>query len=182
MDIPSLFTPIAHAQEAAQSSSPTAVLGLNLTLFIAQVINFGIVLFILWKWVFTPVTKALQARTAKIEKSLNDAERISKEKEDFEKWRHLEISKARQEAATIVTKAQADAGAAKDQILQQTKEEQQKLVDQAKKQIEQEKHLRLQSAKSELADLVTNATEKIIKQKLDAKKDEELIKEMLKSL
>ena len=180
MDLISSIIPVARAaQDTAANSSPVAVLGLNLKLFIAQLINFAIVLFILWKWVFTPVTKALTARTEKIEKSLHDADRIQKEKQEFEQWRQQEMGKARQEASAIVSKAQTDAGKVKDEIMEQTKAEQLKLVEQSRKQIEQEKNQQLQSAKSELADLITTATERVVRQKLDAKKDAELIKESL---
>jgi len=180
------FIPLAHAAEAVAAaeveSGILGKLGIDLKLFIAQLINFAIVLLVLWKWVFIPVSKKLQERTDKIEKSLNDAERITREKQEFENWRQQELTKARQEASSIVTTAQADAVKAKDQILQQTKEDQQKLIEQAKMHIEQEKTAQLQSAKNELADLVTNATEKILRSKLDPKKDAELIKESLKSI
>ena len=36
LDIQSLFIPVVQAQEAAQSTSPVEVLGLNFKLFIAQ--------------------------------------------------------------------------------------------------------------------------------------------------
>ena len=154
-------------------------LGLNVKFFIAQLINFGILLLIFWKWILPSVTKAMQARTERIEKSLTDADRIEKEKKEFETWRQTEMSKARQEASSIVTSAQTEAGKAKQQILDQTKLDQQKLVDQAKTQIESEKNKALQDAKGELADLVTNATEKILRKKLDAHSDQQLIKESL---
>jgi len=173
---------VAHAQEVAQSSSPTAVLGLHLGQFIAQLINFGIVLLIFWKWVLPAVMKNLQSRTARIEKSLKDAERVEKEKLEFEQWRQAEMSKTRQEASSIITKAQSEANQVKDQTIQQTKEEQQKLVEQAKKQIEQEKNSMMSSAKSELADLITGTAEKILKEKMDKKKDEEIIKNALKNI
>jgi F-type H+-transporting ATPase subunit b len=178
-----LLIPVAHAQEtAAASSGGIATLGLNVKFFIAQLVNFGILLLIFWKWILPNITKALSERTARIEKSLTDADRIEKEKKEFEVWRQTEMSKARQEASTIVTSAQTEAGKAKQQILDQTKLDQQKLVDQAKVQIESEKNKALQDAKRELADLVTNATEKILRHKLDPKHDQELIKESLKSI
>jgi F-type H+-transporting ATPase subunit b len=182
MDIQSFFIATAHAQKAAASASPTAAFNLNAQLFLAQLINFAIVLFILWKWVFTPVAKKLQERTDRIEKAMADANSTEKEKQEFAVWKQQEMSKARQEASSIVTAAQSDANKAKDDILHQTKDEQQKLIDQAKKQIEQEKNSQLQSAKAELADLITNATEKILRQKLDPKKDGELIKESLTNI
>ena len=182
IDIQSIFIPVAHAQEAAQSASPVAVLGLNWQLFIAQLINFAIILFILWKWVFTPVAKKLQERTDKIEKAMRDANTTEKEKQEFAVWKETEMRKTRQEAGSIITAAQLDATKAKDEILKQSKEEQLKLVEQAKKQIEQEKNLQLQSAKSELADIVTSAAEKILRHKLDDKGDKELIKESLANI
>ena len=177
-----IFNSIAYAQETTASAGPTAAFNLNAQLFIAQLINFAVVLFVLWKFAFKPITKKLTERTERIEKSLNDAERITKEKAEFEKWRQEEMSKARTEASAVITQAQTDANKVKDSTLHQTKEEQQKLIDQAKKQIEQEKNSQLQSAKAELADLVTMATEKVLRQKLDGKKDAELIKESIKSI
>ncbi len=177
--ISQLIIPVAHAQEAAASSGGIAVLGLNVKFFIAQLINFGILLLIFWKWILPGVTKAMQARTERIEKSLTDADRIEKEKKEFDIWRQAEMGKARTEASSIVTAAQTEAGNAKQAILDQTKQDQQKLVDQAKTQIESEKNKALQDAKGELADLVINATEKILRKKLDSKVDQEYIKESL---
>jgi len=173
-----LIIPVAHAQE---TTAPTgvAVLGLNVKFFIAQLINFGVLLLIFWKWILPGVTKAMQTRTERIEKSLMDADRIEKEKKEFETWRQTEMGKARQEASSIVTAAQTEAGKAKQVILDQTKSDQQKLVDQAKAQIESEKNKSVMEAKTELADLVTNATEKILRKKLDAHADQQLIKESL---
>ena len=175
-----LLIPVAHAaEEAATNGGIAGTFGIDWMKFAAQLLNFAIVLFVLWKWVFTPVTKKLEERTAKIEKSLNDAERITKEKQEFETWRQAEMGKARQEASSIVTAAQTEAGKAKQVILDQTKQDQQKLIDQAKAQIESEKNKSISEAKSELADMITNATEKILRHKLDSKTDQALIKESL---
>jgi F-type H+-transporting ATPase subunit b len=176
-----LIIPVAHAQETA-SSGGIAVLGLNVKFFIAQLVNFGILLLIFWKWILPGVTKAMQARTERIQKSLTDADRIEKEKKEFDVWRQAEMSKARQEASFIVTSAQTEASKAKQQILDQTKADQQKLIDQAKSQIESEKNKSIAEAKNELADLVTNATEKILRHKLDGKADQTLIKEALANI
>ncbi|MDR3642951.1 MAG: F0F1 ATP synthase subunit B [Candidatus Doudnabacteria bacterium] len=178
-----LLIPIAHAQEAATASSGgIASLGLNVKFFIAQLINFAILLLIFWKWILPNVTKALQARTERIEKSLMDADRIEKEKREFETWQKNEMTKARQEASAIVTSAQTEAGKAKQAILDQTKLDQQKLIDQAKSQIESEKNRSISEAKGELANLITSATEKILRQKLDKNSDQELIKESLSNI
>src|SRR5574340_228833 len=91
--------PVAYAAEEAASEASNqglaGTLGINWKLFIAQLVNFGIILAVLWKWVFIPVAKNLAARTEKIEKSLNDADRIAREKEEFAKWREAEMTKVR---------------------------------------------------------------------------------------
>ncbi len=166
----------------ASSGGAIGTLGINLKLFLAQLVNVGIALVILWKWVFTPVAKKLQERTERIEKSLKDAKNIDQEKQDFAKWKEIEMTKVRSQATAIVAAAESQASKAKQQILEQAKQEQAKVVEQTKQQVDQEKLRAVQEAKSELADLVTVTAEKIIRQKLDSKKDEELIKEMLKSI
>lgn len=180
------FIPIARAAEEAASESANqgvaATLGINWLLLAGQMVNFAIVLFILWKFVFNPVGKKLQERSEKIGKSLADAEDIEKQKQEFAVWKEKEIAEARQEASAIMTAAQAGAQKAKDQILQQTKEEQQKLIEQSKRQMEAEKNQQLAGAKAELADIVTQAAEKILRSKLDKQKDSDLIRESIKQI
>lgn len=182
------FAHIAQAAEAtneaaggAEASTGVAgMFGLNWKLFLAQLVNFGIVVFVLWKWVFKPVTKGLSDRTEKIENSLEEAERIMKDRETFESWKQGEMGKVRTEASAIITQAKQDAEALKATTLQTTSEEQQRLVDQAQKRLEQEKASMLESAKAELADIVVEATSIILKDKINPAKDKELINEALK--
>jgi F-type H+-transporting ATPase subunit b len=181
-----IFIPAAYAASEAAAEAKNVglagTLGIDWKLFIAQLVNFGIILGILWKWVFIPVARKLEERTTKIEQSLTDADRITTEKREFETWRQQEMNKARQEASGIVTDAQNDASKARQAIVEQTKQEQQKLVDQAKQQIESQKNKALAEAKSEMANLVVLASEKILRKKLDSKTDQEYIKDSLKSI
>jgi F-type H+-transporting ATPase subunit b len=178
---------IAHAAEAvaegAKAEADTGVLGmfgLNWKLFLAQLVNFGIVLFVLWKWVFKPVTKGLSDRTAKIEGSLQEAERIAKDRETFESWKQGEISTVRTEASAIITQAKQAAETLKAETLKITTEEQARLIEQTKERMAQEKTAMIESAKSELADIVVQATSTILKAKIDPAKDKQLIADALK--
>jgi F-type H+-transporting ATPase subunit b len=170
------------APAAAEAPSGIAALGLNVKLFAAQLINFAVVLFVLWKWVFTPVAKNLEARTKRIENSLADAQNIDKQKIEFSQWKDKEMAEARKQAAEIIAKSEKETTAIKQKALDQTKLEQEHLITQAKQQIGQEKDQSLKDIKSEVADMVTNAAEKILKQKLDGKQDEKLIHDYLKPL
>lgn len=168
-----------HAENTEEDQGVVGLLGLNGKLFIAQLINFAIVLFVLWKWVFGPVAKGLSNRTAKIEASLADAEKIAEDRKNFDSWKDGEISEVRKEAAAILTKAKSEAENLKVETLTQTKEEQAKITAQATAQIEQQKQAMVKEAKAEIADLVISATQAVIKVKLDPKKDKELVEQAL---
>lgn len=175
------------ATDAARDVAETdlgllGTLGINWKLFLAQLINFGIVLFVLWKWVFKPVSSGLEARTAKIEKSLKDVSLLDQAKKEFEDWKQGAISVARSEAAQIVSDAKTEAMVVKKQVIDETKSEQEKLMTQAKSQLEQERAQTISEVKAEMADLVMSATQKILGQKLDTPKDKELIRQSLKGL
>ncbi|MBI2990166.1 MAG: F0F1 ATP synthase subunit B [Candidatus Magasanikbacteria bacterium] len=157
-------------------------LGLDLKLFIAQLINFAIVLFILWKFVFKPVASKLSERTEKIEKALKNADLMSKEKESFGVWKKQEMVETKKQAAEIIAVARVEAEGAKEQALFDTKEEQKKLVAQAKVLIEKEKDKALREAKSEIGEMVILATEKLLGQKCDEKADRKLVSELVKTL
>ena len=45
-------------------------------LLIAQIVNFGLVLFVLWKFAIKPLSKVMADRSKEIEKSLDDAKQI----------------------------------------------------------------------------------------------------------
>ena len=187
MDFTNILEIFVHTAHAAtevagetEKASGIATLGLNWKLFAAQLFNFAIIVAVLYKWVFTPVGKKLQERHEKVNRALKDAEDIEKQNTAFETWKQQAIQEARKEAAEIVAGAQKDATSAKDAILSQTKQEQAKLVSEARSRIENEQKQAMQQAKSEVADLVTLAAEKVIRAKLDDKKDKELITQAIK--
>lgn len=156
-------------------------LGVNWKLFIAQLINFGIVLFVFWKWVVKPLGKTLTDRTAKIESGLKNAEYMEVEKKKFEDWKIQEMKKVRIEADHILRTTNDTANKIKQETIVDAQKQASALLVQAKASIESEKIQTLAEIKQEVATLVVAASEKIIKSKLDPKKDHELITGSLKS-
>lgn len=170
----------ATAAEEHEDTGIVGMFGLNWKLFLAQLVNFGVVLFVLWKWVFKPVTSGLSARTEKIENSLQEAEKIGKDRADFDSWKQDEISTVRTEATAIISQAKQSAESLKAETLKNTIDEQNKIMEQAKLRLEQEKGLMITQAKAELADIVVEATSKILKDRIDPVKDKQLIDDALK--
>lgn len=188
MDISHILFHTAQAAEAVHEATGAAdtnvagMFGISIKLFVAQLVNFGIVLLVLWKWVFTPVTKALQNRTQKIEQSLQTAENMQVQKAEFETWKKTEMTQARVAAAEVVSQAKIEAEKVREELLHKTKEEQEKLLADGKKALIQEQAQVLAEARGQLADLVVAATEKVLREKLTDKKDKELAQAALDSL
>ncbi len=155
-------------------------LGINGKLLLAQIINFVILLAVLYKFAYGPVLKMLNDRTKKIEKGLKDAEEAKKKLIEMEKKEKNVLHQARLEAKDIIEKAEAVSVKDAERIIAEAKDQSEKMLDQAKRQIEKEKEKILAEAKSEIANLVMVATEKIIGEKLDENKDRELINSVIK--
>jgi F-type H+-transporting ATPase subunit b len=170
---------VAEVVHTTPEGGVLGTLGIDWKLFLAQAINFGVILFVLWRWVLTPVAKRLEDRTRKIEGSLNDARTIEKEKEEFSLWKNKEMTKSRQDASAIIKESQMEAVAVKEALLSKAKEEQEALIKNTQAQLTAEKERTMREIKSEAADLVVASVEKILEQKMDADADQEYVKKVL---
>src|SRR6266540_3190408 len=81
-------------------------LGINLPGLIAQFLNFGILLFILWRFVLPPVRRMLDERRQRIQESLEAAERMRAQATETERMLEAERQRGREEAQQIIGQAQ----------------------------------------------------------------------------
>ena len=149
-------------------------------LIIAQLVNFTIVLFVLYKFAYGPILKMMNERSDKIEKGLKDAEGAQKKLAEIAEKEKEVLVEARKQAQEIVAKAEAVAVKSKDEIIADSKAQAAKILEDAAKKIEQEKNQMLTEVKMQVAELVVAATGKIIDGKIDGEKDRELIEKAIK--
>lgn len=155
-------------------------LGIDWKLLIAQIVNFLILLFVLWKFAYGPVLGMLDKRQKKIEKGLKDADEAHKKLSESEEIQKEILRKARTEAKDIVEKANMQAEKSKSETASEARVQAEKIVKDARVEIEIEKKRTIAEIKSEIGGLVAAATEKVIGAKMDDKKDQELIEKSLK--
>jgi len=156
-----------------------AKLGIDYKLLIAQVVNFLVLLFVLYKFAYGPILAILEKRQKKIEQGLADAEAAKKNLEKSEEKQKEILKKARTETKEIAAKAHIQAEKSKSEMAAEAKAQAEKIIADAKIQIEREKRKMLGEIKSEIGGLVIVATEKIINEKMDEKKDKELIEKAI---
>lgn len=174
---------IAHeAAQAVESSGGLGTLGINLKIFIAQLVNFLVVLLVLWKWAYTPIVKMLEKRSETIEKSLQDAEQIEKRLADLEGERQSVINEAREEASKIVEQAKVDAETRREDMLNKAKGEVESIVASGKSQLQQEKEAMLRQARDGMVEIAVAASQKILQESVDENKARAMASEVVEKM
>jgi len=150
-------------------------------LMIWTVISFLVFLFLLTKFAWNPILKALDAR----EKGIKDDIAAAKDARESAEKMMLEyqekIKNAHAEAMALVSTARADADRIRDQELAKTKTEANLLIEKARRQIDLESQAAINQIRREIATLVIASTEKVIGKALDEKDQLRLINESLES-
>lgn len=165
---------------ASESASGIGTLGVSLSSFLIQLATFVLAYFVLRKWAFSPILKVLNQRRETIESGVQLGEAMRKEKAELEKTVAKELQTARTQADGLIAEAEATA---RDTIREAEEKAQEKaavIVNEGKARGEQEVARARKELESELVSLISDATETIIGEKVDAKKDSALIDRALK--
>ena len=96
---------VAEAAQAAESVGGIGVLGINGKIFLAQLVNFGLILLVLWRFAFKPIVARLEARSERIEKGLAEAKKAEDRLKQIESERGEILAIAQKDALQIVAKA-----------------------------------------------------------------------------
>lgn len=146
-----------------------------------NVLNVVILLFILKIILYKPLTKLLQERERHIKKGVEDAENAKILLKESESSREKMLKEARAEGQSMVESARKTGEQVRTDILAKAQDEAQRFISAGQEMVESEKAKALQEVRTQAVDLVVKAAEKLLKSKLDADKDAQLIKESIES-
>ncbi|MFH1012452.1 MAG: F0F1 ATP synthase subunit B [Candidatus Peregrinibacteria bacterium] len=128
-------------------------LGIDFKVLIAQIINFGILLFVLIKVLYKPILNALEARQKKIAESLKKAEEIDRKATAAEEDRQKKLASAKKEAQQLLEEAKHDAEITRRDLVASAEDEARRLKASAEKQIMTEKAELYKDAKHHVSKL-----------------------------
>jgi len=154
-------------------------LGLALPNLIAQFVNFGILLFVLWKFALPPVQKMLDERRRRIAESLEAADRVRSEALDAERMVQERLEESRAEGRQLVAEAQAVANRIRDEAQTRARSDVEAIQARALADIQLERDNAIAALRREFADITVTAAEKVINQSLDRNAHRRLIEEVL---
>lgn len=153
---------------------------LDLKLLIAQVVNFAIVFFILYKFAIKPLLGTIDERNKKIEKGLSDAENFEKKLQAAEDDYNKKIDEAKAEARKVVEEATQKNEIKRKESLDRTREEIGVVINHEKEKMQLEKEKTLKEIRSEVSDLVLASLEKVLESKLGGAEEKKIIQKSIK--
>lgn len=154
-------------------------MGISLWNFLAQIVVFLVVVFVLWKWALPVVTKFLDERSGQIQKGLEDAETARRQLAEAERRVADMLEQARQEGQQALARATQAGEHLRADIEQQARQRADEILAQTQKTIEQQ----VAQAKSELsrqvADLAIMAAERVIGHSMNSEDNRKLVNEFV---
>lgn len=168
------------AKSAEESASGIGALGVSPSAFLVQLITFVIVFLLLKKFAFGPIVKLLEERRKVIDTGVKMGQKLEKERAKLDAEVVKVMRDARVEADKIIGNGQKEAR----EIIREAEKAGSKKVDtmltDAEARIAEESEQAKRKLEKEIVGLVSEATEAIVEEKVDARKDAKLIDKALK--
>lgn len=166
--------------EKSSSGDIFTSLGINGQMLLFQSVAFLILVFILSKWVFPVLMKAVDDRQAAIEAGAKAAEQAEKRAAEAEEQVQKLLKEARSEAKDIVATAKDEATAMVANSEEKAKLRADKIVKDAHEQIEKDVIAARKLLHNDTIELVALATEKVVGKSVNETVDRKIIAETVK--
>lgn len=159
-----------------------SLLSPNLGLFVWIVVTFGVLLILLRKYAWGPITSALSERENRIQDSMDQAERALAEAKKVQADNTKARREAEAEAQRVLREAREEAERLRGEEVEKTKAKIQEMQENAQAEIEREKQSALADLRREVADLAIQAAEKILGENLDDNRQRKLVDDFIDDL
>ncbi len=169
-----------HEESAEGIAAVAGQFGLKGDIFVAQLVNFIIVLVVLWRFAYKPIVRMLDERSERIEKSVKQAEQIEKRVDAIEKEREEILNVARTEAQGIAQKAHEQVEERREEMVEAAKREVERVIGKGKQKLAEEKESMLRDLRKDVIDIAALAAEKILKGEVDKNKAQSLAEEVVR--
>jgi F-type H+-transporting ATPase subunit b len=173
-----LLVLVSPALAAEGGGHEGGLINLDKSLFI-QMINFLVLLFILWKLLYRPLVAKMEERTQAIKKSLEEAQAARAEAERQRQQHAAQIQAALSEAAAIRATALKEAADEQRRLVEAARAEAAKLVEGAKAEMDQDVRRARQQLQQEVGDLAVQIAERLIKKSLRDEDHHRIVQEAL---
>lgn len=152
------------------------------TTMLWQLVNFFLLLFLLRKFLYSPIKNILDKRAAQINGDLDDAEDRRQEAEELKAKYEQKLRNARTEAQEIVDNAETRANKKAKEIINKAEERAENLKAKKLEEIEQAKKEAAAELRDSIADYTVLAANKLIREQIDENKHQQMIMDFIDDL
>jgi F-type H+-transporting ATPase subunit b len=147
-----------------------------------QIINFGILMWLLNRFLYRPIMKIIDARNKKIEDSIKAAEETLKEKEKIAMLKKQAVAEAEKEAVAIIEQARKNGDKTGKQLIAQAQAEAEAAVDKKMQLINESINQQEKELTKKISDLVITTTRQVLKSSLNDQEQRKIIDRQIKEL
>ena len=154
-------------------------LGINLPTLVAQIINFTILLGLMYLVAYKPIMRMFDERSRKIKESMEQTEFIKEQAAHAEEEVKKQLEVAGREGQGVIARAVRTGEEVRREAQQEAKREADSLIARARMEIQRERDDAIDELRKEFADLTILAAGKVIDRALDKKAHRQLIDKVL---
>ena len=143
------------------------------------IVNFGVLLWLLNRFLFKPVLNMMTTREKEIESNIAKAEADMKDAERLRQEFSEQLAGAQQKAKEIISQAQQAAAKQSEQMMEETRQKQQDMLQRAEESIRRERDAAISQLREEVASLAVGAAGKIIGRSLNTDDHRRLVDEFV---
>jgi F-type H+-transporting ATPase subunit b len=143
---------------------------------------FVVLMFILSKFAFGPITKAVEARERALEDAITSAQRDREEAARVLAEHRAALDASRAEAQKIIVDARTAAERVRAELIEQAHAEQATMLTRARQDIEAEKSKAITALRREAVDLAIAGAGRVIEKNLDQASNRQLVESFLASV
>lgn len=155
-------------------------LGIEWKLLVAQIINFGILVFVLYKLVYKPLLKVLDERTAMVKEAAEKSSSIESKIEEIKALEEKTLAEARVRGKELIKETEAAAATLKARLEKDAAETASKVVREAEARMKAENEKVQSELKREMKEIVASAIENTVGKYLNAEAKQKLAEEASK--
>jgi len=152
-------------------------LGINGKIFLAQIVNFFLLMYLLKRFLYRPLLDIMREREKRIKEGLKNADKAEARIQEIEANSQKQLEKAAREADKILEKAHAEGEEHKKDLMRETQEEITRLREEAKESLKKEKERLIEEVRKETGEIAVQIAKKIVQEKISSPDKRKLLKE-----
>ena len=164
---------------AQEGEAKPSLLALQSGLMFWTLVVFLLLLFILSRFAFGPITAAVRSREQALEAAIAAAKKDRDDAAKLLEEHRKKIEAARGEAQHYIAEGRAAAEGMRSEMLEETRKQQQELLERARRDIENEKGKAIAELRREAVDLAIAGASKVIEKNLDDEGNRRLVESYL---